>query len=99
MKSVGVGRPTCETNRQHQIRLNGLPRLDSVFDQLIAQPKILPYLHEFVGQPQQISSTCPRKFSAQGIEELQGIPHTLPERGYFAILRILVDQTKTVSLD
>ena len=43
MKSVGGGRPTCETNRQHQIRLNGLPRLDSVFDQLIAQPKILPY--------------------------------------------------------
>ena len=56
MKSVGVGRPTCETNRQHQIRLNGLPRLDSVFDQLIAQPKILPYLHEFVGQPQLINT-------------------------------------------
>ena len=37
MKSVGVGRPTCETSRQHQIRLNGLPRLDSVFDQLICR--------------------------------------------------------------
>ena len=42
MKSVGAGRPTRETGRQQQIRLNGLPRLDSIFDQLIAQPKILP---------------------------------------------------------
>ena len=32
MKSVGAGRPTRETGRQQQIRLNGLPRLDSIFD-------------------------------------------------------------------
>ncbi len=38
-------------NIQHQVRLNGLPRLDAIFDQLIAHPAILPYLKEFMGEP------------------------------------------------
>ena len=32
---------------EHHIRLNGLPRLDPVFDRLIAHPGYLPYLEEF----------------------------------------------------
>ena len=37
---------------EHQIRLNGLPRLDPVFDRLIAHPGYLPYLDEFMDEPQ-----------------------------------------------
>ena len=33
-----------DTNIHNQVRLNGLPRLDPVFDQLIAHPSYLPYL-------------------------------------------------------
>src|SRR4051812_40324562 len=43
------GRPTKETNHAEQIRLNGLPRLDPTFDELIDHPRILPYLYEFMG--------------------------------------------------
>ena len=50
------GRPTRETRRVHQVRLNGLPRLDPAFDYLIDHPRVLPYLHEFVGDPQLINT-------------------------------------------
>ncbi len=53
--SLGEGRPpkpTLETNRESQVRMNGLPRLDSIFDQLIDQPTVLAYLNAFVGEPQ-----------------------------------------------
>jgi hypothetical protein len=39
---------------EHHIRLNGLPRLDPVFDRLIAHPGYLPYLKEFMDLPQLI---------------------------------------------
>ena len=42
METAGPGRPTRETGRIHQIRLNGLPRLHSIFDRLIDYPRILP---------------------------------------------------------
>jgi len=61
MEAVGPHRPTRETEqstwpvgkgqlKRHQIRLNGLPRLDIIFDRLIDHPRILPYLVEFVGE-------------------------------------------------
>ena len=43
--------PTRDDRRDCQIRMNGLPRLDPVFDRLIDHPHILPYLKEFVGEP------------------------------------------------
>lgn len=51
-----TGRPTRETNASHQVRLNGLPRLDPIFDKLIDHPRILPYLNAFVGDPQLINT-------------------------------------------
>ena len=67
--SLGPGppaRPTKETNRTDQVRLNGLPRLDPVFDHLIDHPRVLPYLKEFVGEPQLINTWSISKF--QGAE-------------------------------
>ena len=43
-------------NIEHQVRLNGLPRLDPVFDQLIGHPSVLPYLKEFMGEPQLVNT-------------------------------------------
>jgi hypothetical protein len=50
------GRPTRETNMPGQLRLNGLPRLDPVYDELIDPPRLLPLLREFVGLPQLINT-------------------------------------------
>jgi hypothetical protein len=50
------GRATRETGLPHQVRLNGLPRLDPLFDTLIDPPRLLPYLREFVGLPQLINT-------------------------------------------
>ena len=50
------GRPTRESDVPHQIRLNGLPRLDAGFDRVIAHPAVLPYLNAFVGEPQLINT-------------------------------------------
>jgi hypothetical protein len=50
------GRPTRETGQPHQVRLNGLPRLDPTFDTLIDHPRVLPYLQAFVGLPQLINT-------------------------------------------
>jgi hypothetical protein len=38
------------------VRLNGLPRLDPIFDQLIAHPAITLRLKEFMGEPQLINT-------------------------------------------
>jgi ectoine hydroxylase-related dioxygenase (phytanoyl-CoA dioxygenase family) len=61
------GRPTREQQVLHQIRYNGLPRLDAAFDRLIDHPGVLPYVQAFVGEPQLIntwsiakSQHCPR---------------------------------------
>lgn len=51
-----AGRPTRETTQPGQVRLNGLPRLDLAFDELIDPPRILPLLREFVGLPQLINT-------------------------------------------
>ena len=50
------GRPTCETQIPHQTRLNGLVRISDAFDFLIDHPRVLPYLQEFVGEPQLINT-------------------------------------------
>ena len=47
---------------EHQIRLNGLPRLDPVFDRLIAHPGYLPYLEAFMDQPQLVNTWSISKY-------------------------------------
>ena len=42
--------------------MNGLLRLDPVFDELIDHPRVLPYLEEFVGLPQLINTWSISKF-------------------------------------
>lgn len=54
-----------DTNVEHQIRLNGLPRLDPVFDRLIAHPSILPYLQEFMGEPQLVNTWSISKYAGR----------------------------------
>ena len=56
------GRPTRELKRANQVRMNGLLRLDPVFDELIDHPRVLPYLEEFVGLPQLINTWSISKF-------------------------------------
>ena len=51
---------------EHQIRLNGLPRLDSAFDRLIAHPGYLPYLKEFMADPQLINTWSISKYPGRG---------------------------------
>jgi hypothetical protein len=62
MKEKGPGRPTKESNREGQVRLNGVVRLDPVFDQLIAHSTLVPFLREFVGEPQLINTWSISKF-------------------------------------
>ncbi|MCE9590390.1 MAG: phytanoyl-CoA dioxygenase family protein [Planctomycetes bacterium] len=47
-----------DTDVPHQIRLNGLARLDPIFDEVIAHPSYLPYLKEFLGDPQLVNTWC-----------------------------------------
>jgi hypothetical protein len=77
LTNMGPGRPTKETNREHQTRLNGLPRLDPIFDTLIAHPVIVPYLNAFMGDPQLINTWSISKFcgSLQGGWH-RGVPTT-----------------------
>lgn len=52
-----------DTNIEHQIRLNGLLRLDPIFDQLIAHPALMPYLTEFMGEPQLLNTWSISKYA------------------------------------
>lgn len=54
--------PTRDDRRDCQIRMNGLPRLNPIFDRLIDHPSILPYLKEFVGEPQLVNTWSISKF-------------------------------------
>ena len=54
-----------DTNIEHQVRLNGLPRLNPIFDQLIAHPTILPYLTEFMGEPQLVNTWAISKYTGR----------------------------------
>ena len=56
------GRPTKELRKANQVRLNGLLRLDPTFDDLIDHPRVLPYLREFVHEPQLINTWSISKF-------------------------------------
>lgn len=47
---------TCERRTSGHVRFNGLLRIDPAFDALIAHPKVMPYLKEFIGMPQLINS-------------------------------------------
>ena len=55
---------TKDTNIENQVRLNGLPRLAPIFDRLIAHPAILPYLEEFMGEPQLVNTWAISKLDA-----------------------------------
>ena len=56
------GKPRGCMGIEHLVRLNGLPRLDPVFDQLIGHPSVLPYLKEFMGEPQLINTWSISKY-------------------------------------
>ena len=64
---------------EHQVRLNGLPRLDPVFDRLIAHPGYLPYLEEFMDQPQLINTWSISKYPGRGATHWH---HGLPPEDY-----------------
>ena len=64
---------------EHQVRLNGLPRLDPVFDRLIAHPGYLPYLEEFMDQPQLINTWSISKYPGR---EATHWHHGLPPEDY-----------------
>lgn len=62
-----------------QIRLNGLPRLDPVFDALIAHPAILPYLQSFMKDSQLVNTWSISKFEGRGAT---GWHHGIPVGEY-----------------
>mgnify|MGYP002032517327 CR=1 FL=1 len=77
LKETGARRPTKETHRDHQIRLNGLPRLHSAFDRLIDHDTLVPYLFEFVGDPQLINTWSISKAKGSAFSGWhRGIPTT-----------------------
>ena len=63
-------------NIEHQVRLNGLPRLDPIFDQLIGHPSILPYLKEFMGDPQLVNTWSISKYEGRA-EGRAALPQSL----------------------
>ena len=64
---------------EHQVRLNGLPRLDPVFDRLIAHPGYLRYLEEFMDHPQLINTWSISKYPGRGPTHWH---HGLPPEDY-----------------
>lgn len=70
---------TKDTHIESQIRLNGLPRLDPVFDQLIAHPSYLPYLKAFMGEPQLVNTWSISKYEGR---EATDWHHGLPIEDY-----------------
>ena len=64
---------------EHQIRLNGLPRLDPIFDELIAHPALMPYLTEFMGEPQLVNTWSISKYEGRGAS---GWHHGIPTEQY-----------------
>ena len=68
-----------DTNVEHQVRLNGLPRLDPVFDRLIGHPAILPYLKEFMGEPQLVNTWSISKYAGR---QATGWHNGLPTEEY-----------------
>jgi len=66
-------------NVEHQVRLNGLPRLDPIFDRLIGHPSVLPYLKEFMGEPQLVNTWSISKYEGRSAT---GWHHGLPTEEY-----------------
>ncbi|HAA78139.1 TPA: hypothetical protein DCE37_23835 [Candidatus Latescibacteria bacterium] len=54
-----------DLNIENQVRLNGLPRLDHVFDKLIAHPAIMYYLEAFIGEPQLVNTWSISKYEGR----------------------------------
>ena len=57
---------TKDRHVDHQVFLHGLPRLDPVFDRLIAHPGYLPYVQEFMNQPQLVNMWSISKYPGRG---------------------------------
>ena len=76
---VTAGHFIKDTWVEHQIRLNGLPRLDPVFDELIAHPALMPYLTEFIGEPQLVNTWSISKYEGRGAS---GWHHGIPTEQY-----------------
>jgi hypothetical protein len=76
---VTAGHFIKDTNVENQVRLNGLPRLDPIFDQLIAHPAILPYLKEFIGEPQLVNTWSISKYAGR---QATGWHNGLPTEEY-----------------
>ena len=53
---------TKDTDIKNQVRMNGLPRLNPIFDCLIAHPAIVPYLDEFMDNPQLVNTWSISKY-------------------------------------
>ena len=63
---VTRGNLTKDRHVDHQVFLHGLPRLDPVFDRLIAHPGYLPYVQEFMNQPQLVNTWSISKYPGRG---------------------------------
>lgn len=63
-----TGQPSQATleSRPHSTRLNGLLRLDSAFDALIAHDRVAPYLEAFMNGPQLINTWSISKTQGEG---------------------------------
>lgn len=59
------GMPT-RSKSGDSLRLNGLPRLDSVFDFLIGHPRVQPYLDEFMVDPMLVNTWYINKTQGNG---------------------------------
>ena len=68
-----------DPNIAHQVRLNGLPRTNPVFDRLIAHRAILPYLKEFMGETQLVNTWSISKYKGR---EATGWHNGLPTDEY-----------------
>ena len=62
---VTHGHLTKDRYIDRQVRLNGLPRLDPVFDRLIAHPGYLPFLREFMAEPQLVNTWSISKYAGR----------------------------------
>ena len=73
------GKPRDCAGTEHLVRLNGLPRLDPVFDQFIGHPSVIPYIKEFMCEPQLINTWSISKYQGRAAT---GWHHGLPIEEY-----------------
>ena len=62
-KSIGM---PVKSEFAEALRLNGLPRISSIFDEVIAHETVLPYLDEFVADPMLVNTWSINKMQGKG---------------------------------